>query len=391
MNNADTEVISRAKNILSLSRTIRHYEESLAQAQGTHFNILEILHIGHYEVRTHSPIIAELLNLEGTHGQGCVFLKKFLALLNIGDHEFDVIGASVRPEVSVGTYGRIDIAIMDRRRHRIYIENKIYAELQDGQLERYQKHDPDAWIVLLTLEGDEPINTNLTAVPKLKRISYKTNILTWLEECRKEATTAPTVRESISQYIHLIKRLTNQNPNSHMNSELSKTILANKENLLAYFALCNAKEHIQKELLDWVTKELQEIAKELGLKMSTEDPMEKYGQFVFSHPALEQANITICLQFDRKGLQDLDAGFAYIDHTKGSPSKDTLRAKLNEARKCTIQQTNWWPAFFTWSEYRNWTDGETLSAIRYGEFLHDAKELLQQLLDVAKASIAKEP
>lgn len=390
MNNADTNIISRAENILSLSRTIQRYEESLAQAQGTHFNIFEILHIGHYEVRTHSPIIAELLNPAGTHGQGCAFLKKFLRLLNIGDQEFDVNSASVRPEVSVGTYGRIDIAITDGPKRRIYIENKIYAGLREQQLEDYQAHDPDAWIVLLTLDGDEPINTNLTAVPKLKRISYKTNILTWLEECRKEATTAPTVRESISQYIHLIKRLTNQNPNSYMNSELSKTILANKENLLAYFALCNAKEHIQKELLDWVTKELQEIAKELGLKMSTEDPMEKWGKFVFSHPDLEQANITIGLQFDRNGLQDLDAGFAYIDHNKGSPSKDRLRAKLNEARKCTIQQTNWWPAFFTWSEYRNWTDGETLSAIRYGEFLHDTKELLQQLLAVAKESITKE-
>jgi len=85
----DADIISRAQNILSLSRTIRHYEESLAQAQGTHFNLFEILHIGHYEVRTHSPIIAELLNPTGTHGQGCAFLRKFLSLLNIGEHEFD--------------------------------------------------------------------------------------------------------------------------------------------------------------------------------------------------------------------------------------------------------------------------------------------------------------
>jgi hypothetical protein len=387
----DADIISRAQNILSLSRTIRHYEESLAQAQGTHFNLFEILHIGHYEVRTHSPIIAELLNPTGTHGQGCAFLRKFLSLLNIGEHEFDVNGASVQTEVSVGTYGRIDIAIIDRRRRRIYIENKIYARFQDKQLEHYQAHDPDAWIVLLTLNGDEPINTDLAIVTKLKRLSYKNDILTWLEECRKEATTAPTVRESISQYIHLIKRLTNQKPNSYMNSELSKTILANKENLLAYFALCNAKDDIKKELLNWVTEELRKIATELGLEMSTENLMDKYGKFTFTHPALEQANIAICLQFDRNGLQDLDAGFAYIDHTKGSPSKDILKAKLCEARKCTIDQTDWWPAFFTWSKYRNWTDGETLAAIRYGEFLHDAKELLQQLLDVAKVAIAHEP
>jgi len=387
----DADIISRAQNILALSRTVRHYEESLAQAQGTHFNLFEILHIGHYEVRTHSPIIAELLNPTGTHGQGCAFLRKFLSLLNIGEHEFDANDAFVQTEVSVGTYGRIDIAITDGQKRRIYIENKIHAKLQEQQLERYQAHDPDAWIVFLTLNGDEPEDTNRAEVPKLKCLSYNTEIIKWLEECRKEAATAPTVRESISQYIHLIKRLTNQNPNSNMNSKLSRTVLDSKENLLAYFVLCNAKDDIKKELLNWVTEELRKIATNLDLEMSTKDLMEKFGAFTFENPDLKKNNISICLEFGNKGLQCLAAGIAYIDHTKGSPSKDILRAKLGEARKVTIQQLEWWPAYFTWSEYQNWTDGETLAAIRYGEFLHDAKELLQQLLAVAKESIAKAP
>ena len=52
--------------------------------------------MGHYEVRTHSPILVELLNPQGTHGKGSAFLRLFLALLEIRDFEPDGVPSCQR-------------------------------------------------------------------------------------------------------------------------------------------------------------------------------------------------------------------------------------------------------------------------------------------------------
>lgn len=381
---SDSDLIARAHHLLSLSRTVRHYEESLARAQGEHFNLFEILYVGHYEVRTHSPILAELLNPAGSHGQGGAFLARFLSLLEIRD--FETEGAAVQTEVSIGALGRLDIVITDRRRERrIFIENKIYAGLQTRQLERYQEHDPKARILFLTLNGDAPSDTDIVAVPNLQLISYRTHILAWLDGCRKEAATAPAVREAITQYIHLIQRLTQQNPSARMNRELSRTILDSEQNLRAYYALRNAGQHIEDEIAAWVTTELGKVATSLGLKMiSNKSLREQWSGFAFHHPLLEQGNITLNFEFDRAGFRDFCAGFAYIDHVKGSPAKDTLKIKLAEFRGGTAHQSQHWPAWFYWSEYQHWTDGETWSAIRYGQFVSDAESVLKRMLSIAQ-------
>ena len=117
-----------------MAKTIRHYEVALTQGNGERFNLFDILHVGHYEVRTHSPLLAELLNPHGSHGQGAVFLKHFLTEVEIQD--FDAESARVFPEVSIGELGRLDIVITDKDRRSIFVENKIYAGLQERQLEK---------------------------------------------------------------------------------------------------------------------------------------------------------------------------------------------------------------------------------------------------------------
>ena len=381
---SDPAIMTRAHHLLSLSRTVQHYEEALARAQGEQFNLFEILHVGHYEVRTHSPILAELLNPIGSHGQGSAFLARFLSLLEIRD--FDIEGASVQTEVSIGVLGRIDIVIADRRRERrIYIENKIYAGLQERQLERYQEHDPKARIVYLTLNGDAPSGTDVAAVTNLQLASYRTHVLAWLDGCRKDAATAPTVREAISQYIHLIQRLTQQNPSTRMNREISQAVLASEESLRAYLALRNAGQQIEDDIVAWLTAELRKHADELGLAMTQPVALrETYGGFAFHHPKLTQANITLNFEFERSGFRGFCAGFAYIVEAKGSPVKATLKAKLEEIRRETVHKSQYWPAWFYWSEYENWNDAETWTAIRYGQFLSDAKAVLRQLLAIAE-------
>ena len=50
--------------------------KEIRSAKGEEFNIFSILNVQSQEVRLHSKIIAELLNIKGSHGMKDIFLKK---------------------------------------------------------------------------------------------------------------------------------------------------------------------------------------------------------------------------------------------------------------------------------------------------------------------------
>ena len=52
-------------------------ERKASELRGEQFNIFKVCGIDHYELQ-HSAIIAELLNPQGSHGQGALYLKLFM-------------------------------------------------------------------------------------------------------------------------------------------------------------------------------------------------------------------------------------------------------------------------------------------------------------------------
>lgn len=58
-------------------------------------------------------------------------------------------------------------------------------------------------------------------------LSYSGDIVNWLSACAKEACSFPIIRESIQQYIILIKKLTNQLTDNTMADEIQKLIAEN--------------------------------------------------------------------------------------------------------------------------------------------------------------------
>ena len=99
-------------------------EES--RLRGEQFNIFKVCGIDHYELQ-HSKIIAELLNPQGSHGQGCLYLKLFLETYrsNLVMTDFDTRVFSVKREER--TYdnddnynGRMDIFIYEKKRWKRY-------------------------------------------------------------------------------------------------------------------------------------------------------------------------------------------------------------------------------------------------------------------------------
>jgi hypothetical protein len=381
----DEDYKSCGFQLLALARNIRHYEEALTEARGERFNIFDILHVGHYEVRTHSPILAEFLNPQGSHGQGAVFLKHFLAGLSIPD--FDPESARVATEVSIGALGRMDIEITDGSHRRIVIENKIYAGLQEEQLERYHQYAPKATLLYLTLNGDSPPDGAEKAVgPNLRLVSYRGDIVRWLESCRKEATNTPGVRETITQYIHLIKDLTQQNTSTRMNQELIEAVLKDKNNYMAYASLRNANWEIRKAIIAKLNSQIEPYIRELNLEV-LEMPSghgEKEDGYVFTTPELKALNLRFGVVCEVSDYRNFFFGFAYIGPILNSALKTEIMGQF-KAMFTGCNSSEWWPVWAWWDQHRNWND-ETMAAILSGEFAQELKALIGKLAEIAADS-----
>ncbi|MCX6953047.1 MAG: PD-(D/E)XK nuclease family protein [Verrucomicrobia bacterium] len=380
-------VQARAFDLLRLAKNLRHYEATFARAGGEGFNIFDILGVGHYEVRTHSPLLAELLSPRGSHGHGSAFLRHFIARLGLGP--FEVETATVSQEFSLGPQteeegGLLDILVRDGLSREILIENKIYAGEQLNQLGRYQNFSPKGALIYLTLHGDAPEKTPVEGLLNLKCISYRSDIIGWLQDCRKEATNAPGVRETITQYIHLIQKLTQQNTSTRMNQELVKTVLQDEESFLAYAALHKATPDIRLEVIKTLRAQLVEIANILGLQLDFNDGDldSRFDGFDFTNSLLSTKNLRIRFEFNNSRYRECYFGFKYLD----KEGDTTVTQRIHQGFKVEFgvpqKSTEWWAAWTWWVPNREWTD-DTFAAIRFGNFVNDLKKLLERMLKIA--------
>lgn len=240
--NTDTATI---KSLLSHVSSIAKKYDEIAALTGENFNIFSVMKLESDEVRLHSRLLGELLNPYGKHGMNEVFLKLFIKSIGLEDeytHEtYDKVEVIV--EENIGNIsddyekgGRIDIVVKFKSGKDIVIENKIYAKDQYKQLARYKSEYPNSNIIYLTLDGRNPDNSSIGEKLKLesiKIIAYSKEILIWLEQCHEKTTNYPLLRETIKQYIYLIKKLTNQTTNKSMENEIKNTLLQSAENLMA--------------------------------------------------------------------------------------------------------------------------------------------------------------
>ena len=209
-----------------------------AERTGKNFNVFSILHRESDEVKTHSAIIAELLNPYGSHSQGTLFLKLFLEKLlkeeipklkcgkdGLNDEYLKKFEVGV--EVSfVGKnkegkteQSRIDILI-EKDDDCVVIENKIWADDQPRQLERYHEYatrkSENPILIYLTPYGCEPGEYTLGCLPENKVVclSYRKDIIEWVDACIKvaEAAHIPQIKETLHQYQMTIRKLTGKLP-----------------------------------------------------------------------------------------------------------------------------------------------------------------------------------
>lgn len=184
------------------------------------FNIFHLLRVGYLENRTHSTILADFLNPNGSHGQGPLFLKTFLKVCSnqksLQNESFPIHYFSSEnnkwfvDQEKITNFGRMDLVISNATSGQLLvIENKIYAGEQRDQIYRYSQwvksntHYPTGVVLYLTIAGDKATTDKGF---DYFRISYKETIKKWLENSLVEIT-AQEVKVILKQYINLIKTL----------------------------------------------------------------------------------------------------------------------------------------------------------------------------------------
>ena len=251
------------------------------RAMGKHdYNIFTLFHGFSDEVNLHSNFIASLLDPNGDHYKGDLFLKLFLETCGIDDFSIDTSGATVFKE-----FKHIDIYISDGKKH-IILENKVYAKDQPTQIARYIKaiqnegakesdrvKDEDIYVLYLHPDGELPkenslggykLNKDNTKLEKdgssinFKVISYGNEILSWIDRCKNEVSNITDLNVFLSQYKDVIEMIYDRYKRIDK-METAKFVEIFKENYTAVSEIANNYQEMRKKIIDGFFKNIKDI------------------------------------------------------------------------------------------------------------------------------------
>lgn len=386
----------KVKQVLSSTKMLIAHKKEKEVLLGEKFNIFSILKMERKENETHSAFISELLNPNGTHLKGNAFLRLFLSVLE--NDTIDIDSAKVKTEHYIGkkdiekkTGGRIDIYIWDVKGNTISIENKIDAGDQDVQVKRYHNHNKgNNTVYYLTDYGKNPSDNSkdeLKANDDFFNISYKKEIIDWLQLCLQESYDSPILRESIKQYMILVKKITNTMENKEQ-KELDDIILKNiKES--AFIAsnyetvVQDIRRSVRNSVLDKLTQNLSSsynISK--GHKI-----YETYAQIWIRPIQLENYHLYFGVEsFSGRGNFN---GHIFVGTFNSKASKDSgSRFADFEGNK---PLSNWWPDYKKLDDFEdcsiNLSNLDTIAEIannknKFESFVNHIVEQIENYLQV---------
>ena len=371
------------RKTLSEIEVIRVRNEAILDATGGRFNMFRVVGVNHYE-NTHSGIIAEFLNPNGSHGLKDKFLREFINQTIPKDFSFDCNKALVNTELTLNDLGRADIVIEQRDKQKaIIIENKIYAGDQSEQLKRYDKYAYGKYgkgnylILYLTLDGVNASDDSGSGVD-YTNISYASDMVKWLEECTKISLHFPMVRETINQYINHLKQLTNQDMDAKSQKEIVD-ILSKKENIPNVAKILENQEAWKQEIIiKYLKPSLEKLANDRNLKFdgSDLDKLSEKNKY-FSFYREEWGRFRIYFASETTGYTNFFVG---ISHSEGDATKN-VQKQFN----CFKHESNaWWPYGHIYLDNRFWNN-DTFVDISKG----DDSELIKEIASLLDAILSE--
>jgi hypothetical protein len=334
-----------------------------------------------------SEIIRDLLDPNGNHGQGDIFLQKFLEIIEqpelyeSGDHAF--IRTEEHTTSIENNKRRIDILIEIKRNNQhhagIAIENKPWAIDQNKQIDDYVEHIrqryPNYYIVYLTPDGREPpehsaAKTKINDKEALLPISYERHIASWLDACHKESQ-AEYVRQFLLDFSNYCRQ-PNLNHQNMKNTEIEyQTVIEyildqeNEDKFRTGLLICNQKitAGIKSKIIEKFSKNIEEKIKSKYLNYETKSNLE-YFPDAWCSLSLTKLNypIHIRLENDSKFANDFYIGIVLKDeHDINQQLRDIIFNDLVANHSRNGDNNDAWIYWAYLEKYRSWTDDtETL-------------------------------
>ena len=348
----------------------------------TSYNLFETLEISGKEVLM-CRFLADLLNPEGSHGCGILFLKTFLEEVLQEKRMPDSLLSHtiVTKEYVIDKDRRIDLVIQNAD-FFIPMEVKIYAGEQEGQCFDYFEHAKNSKMVYLTRFGDTPSlysrkqrgGSGILSLSQIQCISWSENISGWLD--RRLGSLPQPVEEAVQQYLDTIHRVSDGRKRKKM--EKIMEVLHESPD---YFAagleiertMKQAKIKLIRMVFDDFKEAMEPLTKKYGLELETdakyysyENP--KHDRFYDCYSTYPGLNYVVKqAKFQKESLQmwfrieieqNLFAGFSLFDieaepqdgYSKGYQVNEITEGLINEAAKYLdreiIVPENWW---FAWN------------------------------------------
>jgi PD-(D/E)XK nuclease superfamily len=177
--------------------------------EASRFCLIRLLGVEELE-KTHSRILADLLDPRGTHGQGSLFLEGFLDRIGLAEVRQKLSSSlshvSVRSELAVTGEARPDIVISCVPWFIGVIENKIRSGEGYEQLKKYR-----AWLSGQRVAKKRLVYLTIYGRPSLSgaedcSLSYARDVRLWLGACLKTVV-APAVEHALQRYLEVIAAL----------------------------------------------------------------------------------------------------------------------------------------------------------------------------------------
>ena len=230
-----------------------------------------------------SACIAGLLDPNGTHGQGSVFLQAFFAhMVDKKDLLFDFKSCEVRTEHQANDQRRIDI-VLRFDDAIVGIENKPWAGDQNQQLSDYanyleEKAVGKKWLLIYLCDRDPSPNS----LPPDQWEKYLKNgnfiqcsfaqLGAWLNDCSTKAK-ALQVRIFIEELHKFVRMNVTGELDMTGEKETIRIIRESHRNLEAAFDISNALEATKVQLLERFHGELQKALGDAGFHLVWDDAL----------------------------------------------------------------------------------------------------------------------
>lgn len=373
----------KKQNLLSAVSTVTKHEEVLSLQAPSPYNIFNILEVSAKEVIM-CRFLADLLNPEGAHSCGILFLKSFLRDVLRKDYISDTLLAhtDVIKEYVIDHDRRIDIVIRNSR-FFIPMEVKIYAGEQKGQCYDYwqfaKTYDAHPQMVYLTRFGTRPSEysrrdkrgAGILGEEKIICLSWEQDIYRWLESFLPWLT--EPVKTMVRQYMEAVHKIADGRGKRKMEENL-KILFQSPDFFSAGLeierSMKTARLRLMRLVFEALREEMDKIAPIYGLELEREAGYytydEKRHEKFYDYEGSTYPGINYLIKnagFQKKSLRmwfrieveyNLFAGIALFDmeaepggqNEKGYQVDDITPELIEEAARYldrdVIMPVDWW-------------------------------------------------